>query len=110
MSDKEFTFLGLTGIALVIGALLYMSSSQNANAATPSNLLPATPSSLVDQGLPVPYDSPMDSIYNANPEAYTPTTPADLTINVPNGALNLLSNQYQPLFGFVGVADTGMYN
>jgi hypothetical protein len=56
------------------------------------------------EGFPIPYDSPMASVYAANPTAYEPPSPADLTLNIDNPYASMLNSSYMPLFGFVGVA------
>lgn len=60
--------------------------------------------------LPVQWDEPMGGVYDANPQAYMPQTPADLTLNVNANNPNMLSNAYIPMFGFVGVAQGEAYD
>lgn len=100
MKDNHFALIGLLAIAGAV-AWYYYDQSTNTGALAPSAA--ASP-------LPVPWDTPMDDVYAANPSAYQPATPASLTLNIPNQALSLLSDQYTPIFGFVGVAQGEMYN
>lgn len=53
---------------------------------------------------PIPWGSPMDNVYAADPTAYDPATNADLTLNVNNPYASMLDSAYMPLFGFVGIA------
>jgi hypothetical protein len=53
---------------------------------------------------PIPWGSPMDNVYAADPTAYDPATNADLTLNINNPYASMLDSAYMPLFGFVGVA------
>src|SRR5271154_2564760 len=57
-----------------------------------------------DSTLPIPWSSPMDNVYAANPTAYTPPDNADLTLNIANPYASMLDSAYMPLFGFVGIA------
>lgn len=99
MKDHHFSLLALMAIAGAIG-WYYLSGSHASNDAAQV---------AADAPLPVEWDTPMDDVYAANPSAYQPATPASLTLNIPNQALSLLSDQYTPLFGFVGVAQGEMY-
>lgn len=101
MKDNHFTLLALLAIAGSIGWYFYETQDSTANSTGPG-----------DSGnpLPVAWDTPMGDVYAANPAAYQPATPASLTLNIPNQALSLLSDQYMPLFGFTGIAQGEMYN
>jgi hypothetical protein len=57
-----------------------------------------------DSAFPIPWGSPMDNVYTANPTAYDPPSNADLTLNINNPYASMLDSAYMPLFGFVGVA------
>jgi hypothetical protein len=50
---------------------------------------------------------PITATYSANPAAFNPPA-IDANINIANQGLSGLSNQYIPLFGFVGMA-SGVY-
>jgi hypothetical protein len=92
----------LLALLAIAGALAwYYIDTEDASQATASN-----PSG---GALPVSWSEPMDSVFDANPAAYQPATAASLTLNIPNQALSLLSDQYMPLFGFVGVAQGESY-
>lgn len=70
------------------------------------NNAPAIPAATTptQAGFPIPWSSPMDNVYAANPTAYDPPTNADLTLNINNPYASMLDSAYMPLFGFVGVA------
>jgi hypothetical protein len=97
MKDNHFALFSLLAIAGAI-AWYYLEKAPGA----PEAVQATSP-------LPVPWDTPMSDVFDANPTAYAPATPASLTVNVANQSPNLLSNQYQPLFGFVGIAQGEAY-
>jgi hypothetical protein len=96
MKDNHFALFALLAISGAIAWYFYEKG-------------PAAAASAAANPLPVPWDTPMSDVFQANPNAYAPATPASLTVNVANQSANLLSNQYQPLFGFVGVAQGETY-
>lgn len=57
-----------------------------------------------ESAFPIPWSSPMEGVYNANPDAYDPATNADLTLHINNPYASMLDSAYMPLFGFVGIA------
>lgn len=95
MKDKEFTILAV--IVGILGILWWLwekrkSAQQSATAPAPT----------ADFS-----NWPMD---NVSPENYMPPTLNGLQINIPDQLAGLLSNQYIPLFGFVGIAQGTYYN
>ena len=62
-----------------------------------------------EEAFPQAWDSPMVNVYNANPQAYLPPDDATLTITIGNQLPSMLSDQYIPLFGFVGIAQGQMF-
>lgn len=100
MKDNDFSLLGLSAIVVLVWFLL---ASRGRGARQPT-LVPST-----DGALPVGWDDPMNAVYNANPNAYQPATPASLTLNIANQSAALLNQNYIPLFGFVGMAQGQMY-
>lgn len=99
MRDNHFAVIALLAIAGGL-AWYYIDKSEASDVVNPPG----------QAALPIPWDTPMSDVYDANPAAYQPSTPASLTLNIPNQALSLLSDQYTPLFGFVGVAQGQMYD
>jgi hypothetical protein len=89
VKDKEFTILAV--IVGILGLLWWLWERKNtaANAAT----APAPEADFSNW--------PMGSVPDAT---FTPQSLPALTINVANQTPNLLTNQYMPLFGFVGMA------
>ena len=116
MRDKDFALLGLV-LAGVVGIIMLVQANKPVAGASlsveGSNMPPQNvPQQYADAGLPVGWDDTMDGVYdnsNAGIDAYSPPDLGDLTINVQDGALAGLSNQYIPLFGFVGMAQGEMY-
>lgn len=91
MSDKEFS---LFAIFVAIAAFFWYIWEKHKS--IPPAQLPAS------EGGPVQdLNWPMSGV---PAETFTPPSLGSLTVNVPNSALNSLSNQYIPLFGFVGMA------
>ena len=91
MNDKQFDlFVIFAAIALFVWWLWEKHNS------IPATQLPPS------EGGPVQsLDWPMSGV---SPEAYTPPTIGKLSLNVQNPGFNMLSNQYIPMFGFVGMA------
>ncbi|MGC8541039.1 MAG: hypothetical protein ACP5QA_10470 [Phycisphaerae bacterium] len=89
MNDKQFTFFAVV-VALVFLAL-YLWKKHTTQAVTPS----------MGGAFPENPNWPMESV---SPETFSPPTIGNLSLNVQNPGFNLLSNQYIPLFGFVGMA------
>lgn len=50
-------------------------------------------------------ESPEQIVYAANPSAFLPPSVSNINVNIANQGLGYLSNQYIPLFGFVGMAN-----
>ena len=93
MNEKEKAF---TVLAVVVGAVIILwfwwEKRQAANAVT----APAPEADFANW----PMDTPAD---------YSPPDLSHLTIDIANQTPNLLSQQYMPLFGFVGVAQGTYY-
>lgn len=97
MKDNHFTFLAFVVIALaIIWASMKKKPAVNV---TPTD----------GAALPVAWSGPMDSVYAANPNAFAPPTASALTVNIGNQMASQLSDQYIPMFGFVGIAQGSMY-
>ncbi len=95
MNDKQFELFSIVvAIALFVWWLIARHENQASN--TPGENAGAFPET----------NWPMDSV---SPETFMPPTLGDLSLNVQNPGFNLLSNQYIPLFGFVGMAQGGTY-
>lgn len=62
-----------------------------------------------DSAFPQGWDSPMTNVYAANPGAFLPPTDETLTLIIQNQLPSMLSDQYIPLFGFVGIAQGQMF-
>jgi hypothetical protein len=94
MKDKAFR-----NFALICGgiALLWWLHERNVEAAQAADNAQAP--------TPQTSDNPIDQVFSSNPSAFTPQTLPNSTINVDvsNQGLGMLSNQYIPLFGFVGM-------
>lgn len=93
MNDKNFR-----NLALVVGSagLLYWlyKRRQAQLSATPVAPDPQTA------------NTPIDSVYSSNPNAFDPPSLGNINITIANQGLAGLTNQYIPLFGMVGIADT----
>ena len=97
MNDKQFGVLGL-----IVGAMLvlwYLWSKHAQKAASTSG---ATSS----PGFPENLNWPMQQVPGS---AYAPPTIGKLALNISNPNFGMLSNQYIPLFGFVGMAQGTYY-
>ena len=95
MNDKQMKAAALiAGIALVAWWAMQKNGAPVTLAATPAT----------SQALPIGWDSPMLTTYASNPAGFGPVSPSQLTVNIGNQSGNLLSDQYTPLFGFVGMA------
>ncbi len=91
MNDKQFTlFAVVAGVALFVWWLW-----EKHNQIPAQNLPPSEGGPVQNLGWP------MNSV---PPETYTPPTIGKVSVNVQNPGFNMLSNQYIPLFGFVGMA------
>jgi hypothetical protein len=104
MSDRDWLYL--SGVALTLGVLWYVATHRKSNTCASSPVgyaLQANPSE-ASGTLPVAWCTPMNVVACAASCALAPATPADLTLNIENQGGNLLSCQYIPLFGFVGMA------
>lgn len=95
MDDKNYA-----RFALIAGgcALLYWLYQRKMNA---ENALQ------FPQAPQIPTD-PMGDVYAADPDGFNPQSLGDVNINIANQGLGYLTNQYIPLFGFVGMAQ-GVY-
>jgi len=92
MKDKEFTLLALVFAVAALFWWLWERSHQN----------PATsPAPKADFS-----NWPMGSI---PPSTFMPQSLGNVAINIANQSPNLLTNQYMPLFGFVGMAQGTYY-
>ncbi len=89
MSDKQFSIFAVI-VALLFGAW-YLWRRHQTQAVTPS----------MGGAFPENTNWPMESVPG---NTYSPPTIGSLSVNVRNPGFNLLSNQYIPLFGFVGEA------
>lgn len=99
MNDKQYKMLALViGIAVVAYWAMQKNGKPVSVAAAPAQ-----------STLPIAWNSPMASAYNADPTAFAPITPGQLDVTINNQSGNLLSNQYVPLFGFVGMAQGSLY-
>ncbi len=96
MSDKEFTLFAI--FAAIAGFVWWIYEKHKQAAAT---AVPGT----IGGTLPENLNWPMDSV---NPQTYSPPSIGKVSMSVNNPGFNLLSNQYIPLFGFVGMS-TGSY-
>ncbi len=54
--------------------------------------------------------APELAAFSANPAAFMPQSLGNINVNVDNQGLGFLSNQYVPLFGFVGMAQGAFYS
>lgn len=97
--DKHSKSIGT--VAFILGALLLLwwllqrrAAQQAADDAT---VQAATPT------------DPITDTYASNPDAFNPPSLGTVNINIGNQGLSYLSNDYIPLFGFVGMAQGVMY-
>ena len=93
MNDRNYTkFAAVVGV----GVLLWWLSKNN---------VPAL-SGVADASPPLSGFDPMTQVFSNYPNAWSPPSLSDATIqvNIANQGLSTLSNQYIPLFGFVGIA------
>jgi hypothetical protein len=95
VSHEAFYFAATAG---VIWLLWWVWQKNNLPAAIPAATSPS------QQAFPIPWGSPMDNVYAADPTAYDPPSNADLTLNINNPYASMLDSAYMPLFGFVGIA------
>lgn len=95
MNDRTYDTVLTIGIVL-IGLWLYYKSKQNDAA-----LLAAIPADSGGNAL-----TPEQAYYAANPSTFAPQSIGAQTINIENQGLSYLTNQYVPLFGFVGMAQS----
>ena len=95
MSDKQFELFGLV-VAIALAIWYFLSKKAAAKTETPGQIAGAFPSG----------NWPMTSV-PAN--TYTPPTIGQLSLDVHNPAFASLTNQYMPLFGFVGMAQGTYY-
>lgn len=58
---------------------------------------------------PEPAADPMTTVYASDPSRFDPGSLGTVDINIGNQGLNYLSNEYIPLFGFVGMAQGVMF-
>jgi len=97
MAEKSHEAVYVAGAAAAM-VLLWWTWNRSQPPAIPAATVPS------QEGFPIPYSQPMDSVYTANPTAYEPPSPADLTLNINNPYASMLGSAYMPLFGFVGIA------
>jgi hypothetical protein len=102
MNDRDFTYLALFCVALVV-------IWEFAKAGQTSGITAAQAPSEACGAFPQSWCTPMNDVYCCNPAAYQPPTTADLTINVANQTASELGQAYMPMFGFIGVAQGEMY-
>jgi hypothetical protein len=108
MSDKDWVYL--CGAGLTLAVLWFFATGRNQGAGGLTGLqLTANPSE-ISGAFPINWSAPMTGVYNANPQAYSPPTNADLTLNIADQSASMLNSAYMPLFGFVGVAQQASYN
>lgn len=95
MKDKNFT-----KVAFILGALLLLwwLWQRRQSQATQDSTVQA----------PTPFD-PMTSTYASDPSKFNPPSLGTVDINIGNQGLSYLSNDYIPLFGFVGMAQGVMF-
>ena len=96
MDDKKFDRLVVI-TALILAVWWIMQPKTQAASA------PAAPVDL--GGIP----SPELAAFSANPAAFMPHSLGNINVNIGNQGLGFLSNQYVPLFGFVGMAQGAFY-
>jgi hypothetical protein len=97
MKDKEFTKFAF--IALGIALLWWLWQRRVAN-------MPSEPETEAPTMTP---NDPQLITYSQNPSAFNPPSLGNININIANQGLSYLSNQYVPLFGFVGMAQGVSY-
>jgi hypothetical protein len=95
MSDRDWMYLAGFGLTL---AILFWAWERAHPASAPVTQAQAT------GAFPEGWSDPMTNVYEANPQAFSPPTNTNLTVNVGDQAASMLSDAYMPLFGFVGVA------
>ena len=103
MNDRTFRNVGLL---VALGLVIYWLLTRRASAAD----APATVSGAAGEpGGPVPvtWQSPFMDMLGAHPGMLSPANPVQ--INIGNQFANLLSNQYTPMFGVVGMAQGSLY-
>ena len=98
--NRDMLYTAAVAIAIVVLYLVYKKSQPT---------VVANPDTTAGSPLPVGWQEPMTSVYGANPTAYMPANPLDLTLNIPNQMGNYLTNSYIPLFGMVGIAQGQLY-
>lgn len=98
MKDNQYGFLAFAAIAL---AIIWLSLKKKP-VANPATTTPAA-------DFPVSWDSPMTNVYDSNPNAFAQPTAAEINVNVGNQMASQLSDQYMPMFGFVGMAQGSLY-
>lgn len=95
MNDKQYGKLAfIAAIALLIWWLLRRRQSQGQL----NDTIEA----------PEPFD-PITSTYAANPNQFDPPSLGTVNINIGNQGFAYLTNDYIPLFGFVGMAQGVMF-
>jgi hypothetical protein len=99
IKDRDYVYVAAT--AGIITLLWWV---WKRNQAPPINAAPNPAETVDGGGFPIPWDSPMNDVYAANPTAYDPPTDSDLTLNINNPYAAMLGSTYMPLFGFVGIA------
>lgn len=90
MNDKDYTKVAFIGLGILFLWWLYHRKQVAAVAATQPQA-------------PVSTD-PEQVAFNNAPSGYPIANVGDVNINIGNQGLSYLSNQYIPLFGFVGIA------
>ncbi len=99
MNDKTANYIAFAAIVIaIIWAWMKRKTAATTTTATPAAA-----------DLPVSWDAPMTGVYDANPFAYQPPNASALTVNIGNQMASQLSDQYMPMFGFVGIAQGSMY-
>lgn len=96
MKDKDYTKIAFIALALF---LLWWLLRRKAATQTAPDQIEA----------PTDTPSPELATYAANPDAFAPASLGTVDINIGNQGLGYLSNQYIPLFGFVGMAQGVMF-
>ena len=94
MDDKKFDRV-IAISALIIAVWWILQPKQPTTQIAPA----------VDMGIP----SPELAAFSANPGAFMPQNLGSINVNIGNQGLGFLSNQYIPLFGFVGMAQGAFY-
>jgi hypothetical protein len=101
--DRDYLYMG--GALAALAVLWYFARKSAASAAQPLTPAQASPA------LPTTWQGPMDTVYNSSTSGapYAPPSGADLTVNIADQTASELSDQFMPLFGFVGVAQGDIY-